>query len=217
MKAAANVLRDFAINGHQLLLFTCHEHIVEAFRQIKVEVRTLPNRHEVPEVIEAELEPVPEPVFVALPVVEKPQPLPQEDFTLADEEPLPELPPFVPPRRELALWDEDELRLSDEELPTPAEYLDDITIEMDVEPEPVRMKQSVAAPEFDFTLAEAPRIRRPAPLMPPPRPEPVMVMHQEPSGFEELHYDEPGPEQRTSRFTWESPERWWREKNEDAA
>ncbi len=217
MKAAAHVLREFAMNGHQLLLFTCHEHIVEAFRQLKVEVRTLPNRHEVPEVIKPAPEPAPvlveEPVFFALPIVEKPQPKPQEEFTLADEEPLPDPEPYVPPRREIALWD-DELRLSEEELPTAAEYLDDITIDMDFEPEPVPVPEAV--PEFDFTLAEAPRIRRAAPLMPPARPEPVVVMQREPSGFEELHYDEPGPE-RTSRFTWESPERWWRDNSEDAA
>jgi hypothetical protein len=42
-KAAALVLRDFAKSGHQLLLFTCHEHIMKIFKSAKVEVRTLPD------------------------------------------------------------------------------------------------------------------------------------------------------------------------------
>lgn len=42
--AAARVLRDFAEDGHQLLMFTCHRHIMELFQSIDVEVRELPNR-----------------------------------------------------------------------------------------------------------------------------------------------------------------------------
>jgi uncharacterized protein YhaN len=39
--AAAQVLCDFAQHGHQVLLFTCHEHIVELFSQRQVEIRCL--------------------------------------------------------------------------------------------------------------------------------------------------------------------------------
>jgi len=42
-KAAARVLRDFAAEGHQLLVFTCHEHIVKLFRTLKVAVTELPD------------------------------------------------------------------------------------------------------------------------------------------------------------------------------
>jgi DNA repair exonuclease SbcCD ATPase subunit len=42
-KAAALVLRDFARQGHQVLVFTCHEHIARLFRHIKAEVRNLPD------------------------------------------------------------------------------------------------------------------------------------------------------------------------------
>ncbi|HTN73812.1 MAG TPA: AAA family ATPase [Pirellulaceae bacterium] len=218
MKAAASVLRDFARSGHQLLLFTCHEHIVEAFKKLKVEVRTLPVRGEVAEVAPPLPAPVPEPTFIALPIIEKPEP----ELELAFAEPLPEPAPLAPtPPRELALWQDEELRLSDEELPIAAEYLDDITVDFEPEPEP--------QPEFDFTLAEAPPARRPKPLMPParraetvavkPRPEPVAKPQRkaEPSGFEELRYDEPMSEPRASRFTWESPERWWHDPNEEDA
>ena len=46
-KAAARVLRDFAKAGHQLLVFTCHEHIWRMFKTMKVDVRRLPDRTEV--------------------------------------------------------------------------------------------------------------------------------------------------------------------------
>ena len=42
--AAVNLLAEFARDGHQLLVFTCHEHIAEMFRTAKVEVLTLPDR-----------------------------------------------------------------------------------------------------------------------------------------------------------------------------
>lgn len=42
-KAAALVLRDFAKAGHQILVFTCHEHIARLFKHLKAEVRDLPD------------------------------------------------------------------------------------------------------------------------------------------------------------------------------
>ncbi len=42
-RAAALVLRDFAKEGHQILIFTCHEHISKLFKNIKAEVRQLPD------------------------------------------------------------------------------------------------------------------------------------------------------------------------------
>jgi hypothetical protein len=42
-KAAAMVLRDFAKQGHQVLIFTCHEHISKLFKHLKAEVRQLPD------------------------------------------------------------------------------------------------------------------------------------------------------------------------------
>jgi hypothetical protein len=42
-KAAAVVLRNFARAGHQILIFTCHEHIARLFKHLKAEVRTLPD------------------------------------------------------------------------------------------------------------------------------------------------------------------------------
>ena len=45
-KAAAVVLRDFANEGHQLLVFTCHEHIMKIFKAMKIEIRALPSHTE---------------------------------------------------------------------------------------------------------------------------------------------------------------------------
>jgi hypothetical protein len=45
-KAAAAVLRDFAAEGHQLLVFTCHEHIHKLFKSLKVPVSRLPSNAE---------------------------------------------------------------------------------------------------------------------------------------------------------------------------
>ncbi|MDX1963840.1 MAG: AAA family ATPase [Pirellulales bacterium] len=47
--AAAEVLRDFAAEGHQILLFTCHEHIGRIFKLLDVDVRRLPT-HEQPDI-----------------------------------------------------------------------------------------------------------------------------------------------------------------------
>jgi len=41
---AAEVLAEFSRGGGQVLLFTCHQHIVEAFETAGVEIRHLPNR-----------------------------------------------------------------------------------------------------------------------------------------------------------------------------
>jgi uncharacterized protein YhaN len=79
-KTACSVLREFAKQGHQLLVFTCHEHVWRMFQEIKVDCRRIPNRHgEVEEEVREVPQPdsVPEPVSEpALAVVEPPMPKP---------------------------------------------------------------------------------------------------------------------------------------------
>jgi len=53
-RAAAGVLRDFAAAGHQLLVFTCHEHLAALFESIDVRVRRLPSKVDLSEVTAAE-------------------------------------------------------------------------------------------------------------------------------------------------------------------
>jgi uncharacterized protein YhaN len=63
-RVACSVFREFARQGHQLLVFTCHEHVWQMFQEIKVDCRRIPNRHgETEETIdEPKPEPAPEPV-----------------------------------------------------------------------------------------------------------------------------------------------------------
>ncbi len=43
-KAATEVLRDFAETGHQVLVFTCHDHVVKLFQSLSVPVTALPEQ-----------------------------------------------------------------------------------------------------------------------------------------------------------------------------
>jgi uncharacterized protein YhaN len=62
-RTACAVLRDFAKQGHQLLVFTCHEHVWRMFQELKVDTRRIPNRHGEEEVVD-EPHPAPEPVAI---------------------------------------------------------------------------------------------------------------------------------------------------------
>jgi hypothetical protein len=44
VQSAARVLCEFAKQGHQLMMFTCHEHILRIFQEAGAEARLLPNR-----------------------------------------------------------------------------------------------------------------------------------------------------------------------------
>jgi hypothetical protein len=47
--AAADVLHDFARNGHQILMFTCHDHMRDMFDTLGADVRILPSHADVVE------------------------------------------------------------------------------------------------------------------------------------------------------------------------
>lgn len=71
-KVAVSVLCDFAREGHQLLVFTCHEHVWRLFADAKADARRIPNRfHQNETFVEPEVlpEPLPEPVL-ELPIPE---------------------------------------------------------------------------------------------------------------------------------------------------
>ena len=44
VRCAAEVLCDFARTGHQVIMFTCHEHITDIFEDAQADVRVLPHR-----------------------------------------------------------------------------------------------------------------------------------------------------------------------------
>lgn len=80
-ESAGKVLRDFAALGHQVVMFTCHEHIMRIFHDIGVQVRVLPEQGQpgeaeiyYPELIadpEPEYIEEPEPVYEPEPVMEE--------------------------------------------------------------------------------------------------------------------------------------------------
>ena len=47
IQAAAEVLSEFSRQGHQILMFTCHDHIRDVFHELSADVRTLPDHREV--------------------------------------------------------------------------------------------------------------------------------------------------------------------------
>ncbi len=91
-KAAVGVLADFAAAGHQLLVFTCHEHIAGLFESLRVEVHALPEHAKGPKDL-----PIPaRPPRARRKRKEAPQERPRE--VAARPEPIAQLPP----------WEEDE-------------------------------------------------------------------------------------------------------------
>jgi hypothetical protein len=87
--AAAEVLQSFAADGHQLLVFTCHEHLARVFKSLGVKVRRLPSRdpHDEVELTIAEID------GAALP---KPRPQPRRRKSRVPREPQPQLSVLVP-------------------------------------------------------------------------------------------------------------------------
>lgn len=84
-KAAASVLAEFARGGFQMLLFTCHEHIVRIFRGVKVEARYLPVRGQVVEAMPVDEQPPS--VEIPLPEPVREPPLRKKRRKLAEETP----------------------------------------------------------------------------------------------------------------------------------
>ena len=116
VRCAAEVLCEFARRGHQVIMFTCHEHITDIMEDAKADVRVLPRRDGNPVVrkkrtVELELPPpLPltpaiETMPVRLPPID-PNPLfqmaaaeaPEFDpvYPLPDPPELPKLPDFWP-------------------------------------------------------------------------------------------------------------------------
>ncbi len=101
-ESAAKVLRDFATLGHQVVMFTCHEHIMRIFHEIGVQVRVLPPQGQPGEAIvyypENTLAEAAEPVerIVYLPA---PEPVREPVIEVVTAEPAPVPPPKPEPIR----------------------------------------------------------------------------------------------------------------------
>jgi hypothetical protein len=107
-KAAVGVLAEFARAGHQLLVFTCHEHLAQLFHEADVEVRALPGgvlpwtkpvRFQWDQPAPQPVRPIPPPHFVPepAPAAAAAPPAPFEEFEEVAFEPVPPPPPPPPP------------------------------------------------------------------------------------------------------------------------
>jgi uncharacterized protein YhaN len=112
-RIAAELLCDFATEQRQLLLFTCHEHIVRLFRTLRAEIRLLPGQHvsdedtpvrTVEKIVEKVVEKVvkvKEPVYLPAPVVEMPAMPWLNGAGVFHEVAKPKPKPVPPPKMEL--------------------------------------------------------------------------------------------------------------------
>jgi hypothetical protein len=149
-RAAAEVLRDFSNAGHQILMFTCHHHIMSIFEAAGVDVRALPIRDGIDDCEPFDVEPVVEEVFEPE-LIEEPEEIVEEDFV---EEEVEETDEEIE-----ALDDEDE-----EETPEEAEHVEEdgpeaveeaIEEEMpDEVQEPVSEQADAEWDDSELTLAE---------------------------------------------------------------
>jgi uncharacterized protein YhaN len=91
-RIACAVLKEVAKQGHQLLVFTCHEHVWRMFQELKVDCRRIPVRHG-GNVVEVQEEPQPEPVPEP---VQRIEPVPEPVVAVVEAPPEPVAPPPPP-------------------------------------------------------------------------------------------------------------------------
>jgi len=103
-RRACGVVRDFARQGHQVLIFTCHDHIRQMFEELQVDVRWLPNRF-------GEWEETPPEAPLALVDLGDAVTVPSPPLA---ETPLVAVPPREEPSPVEAAWEEEEVKDSEE-------------------------------------------------------------------------------------------------------
>jgi len=140
-KAAAELLRDFAKTGHQLLIFTCHEHVWKMFKTLKADARRLPVRDQLlslPEPEEEEIE------------IEEPAPeivIPLEEPAVAEDESVEEEP------IEEVIWDEVDEEDTEDELDEEEEFAEEEELEEDESEE--YEEEEYDEDEYELEEAEA--------------------------------------------------------------
>lgn len=215
VRFAAEVLCDFARQGHQMLMFTCHEHIMQIFREARAEVRLLPSREgeqksEIPAIppVAAVAPPPPPPPPPPAPEPEptpEPKPLRRRKVERrpAAVVPVAEEPVYEPPLA-AAIPIADELpeptiryfTMSEEEYRLAAE--EPIRLQRRLEALPIFLDDDEEEDEYEET--PPPRVQEPRSSAPPPKKE----------------TDEDRERRLDRRFTWESPEMYWRDRDEEA-
>tara|TARA_R110002049_G_scaffold4601_5_gene32102 strand:+ start:144623 stop:148444 length:3822 start_codon:yes stop_codon:yes gene_type:complete len=181
---AANTLKTFAELGHQVMMFTCHQHIVDIFHEIEVEVRLMPPQGEpgratvlLPEEVEYEEEYEDEYEEEAEEYVEAEVTQPE----VIEEEP--EVVPEPEPEAEII-----EAVVEPEPEPKPEP-------KVQVTPKPVPKPQRV--PEPRIVYVDRPR-QQPEPVRRPARREPAFVKPQ----FVIPRIAEPEPQPPAIGWAW---------------
>ncbi|MEZ6088436.1 MAG: AAA family ATPase [Pirellulaceae bacterium] len=131
---AVRTLQHFAELGHQVMMFTCHEHIVDIFHEVQAEVRLLP-RQGIPGVATVLL---PEPkVHIVEETIEEPEEETIEDEVVEETEVIAEAPPEPEPEEEIIEEEVIEEIIAEEPDPEPEPEVEEIVEEYFEEPEPV--------------------------------------------------------------------------------
>lgn len=145
--AAAMVLRDFAAAGHQILFFTCHEHIYKLFKSLKVACQELPGHIAAVAELPADVKPparrAPRPRAprkTAPAVVAPPEPAPP-----VEPAPLPAVEPPGPSLEEIAAMLE-VVEAVIEPAPAIEELTETVLPIVDVIPPPIEIKLPPSTP-----------------------------------------------------------------------
>ena len=186
-RATVEVLRDFAASGQQLLFFTCHDHIVEMFSELEIEVRQLPS-HASPNAVVSAME------FEDVEEEEEEEYLEEEEEIEAEEEEVEEeLEEEEVAEEEVA--EEEEGWEEVEEAPE-AEAEEEVEEEVEEEYDPIAEYEEAVEDELDDELEHAPVTSS-------------FVVATQDESIEENEFLE--------SLTWESPEVWSDASEEDAA
>jgi uncharacterized protein YhaN len=155
-RIACRVIRDFARQGHQLFVFTCHEHVWNMFKELKSDARRIPSRfgeiEEPPP--DQQPEPLPEPVAARPEPVVLPPPKSVE---------MP-LPPKVT-TIEIASTDNEESAQEDVE-----EVIEEVAVETNPSPVPplTEVEYWWDTPSRDTNGAAVPQDESPSDWLPEP-------------------------------------------------
>jgi hypothetical protein len=243
VRCAAEVLCDFARQGHQVIMFTCHEHITDIFEDAQADVRVLPPRDGSEPVRRrrkavVELEPPPPPSIVPepidLPRIVQPQFDPNPLLQMAaNEEPLfdPVHPLPEKPRRErkrkLKTKLPDYWPIAEIPLPKPPVVETKLPDQWPVAEVPAAHTEVavVAAPATFEVLAYRcqpeswTQVELPVatPEFPPPRPRPqpeTKIIIAQAEPLPPPKHLQPRRQSESHRFAWESPEMYWEEERD---
>ncbi len=200
--AAAKVLGTFAQQGHQVLMFTCHEHIVQLFQSLQVEIRHLPNHAALDEPVvqpeeELELEDEEEEVIAD----DQEELLEEEEEEAIEEEEVEneDVEYELEEAEEILEYEEPDFSLEEEE-EEELEFEDDEEDEEDEE----------ELAEYDEWEEEEEEDEDEDEVDPP-----TFEIVEEDDAEEEEEEEEielevkQAAEPHHQRFAWESPERWW--------